>query len=77
MDKEQCTIHIDGPRAYKYIYSVMQSDGNSFYGDVDISSVIKTSRDENKTFVCEYVRIIIMIILILNNIIRKCILTLQ
>ena len=28
-------------------YSVMQSDGNSFYGDVVSDSFNKTSRDEN------------------------------
>ena len=53
----------------------MQSDGNSFCGDVVMSSFIKTSRDEDKfldqTYKCEYVRVIIMMILILYNI-REC-----
>ena len=61
-------------------YSVMQLDVNSFCGDVVSGSFNKTSWDEdildqiNKR---KYVRIIIMMILILYNILRKCILTLQ
>ena len=59
----------------------MQSDGNSFGGTVVSGSFKKTLRDKenisdqiNKS---EYVRIIIMMIFILYNIMRKCILTLQ
>ena len=44
----------------------MQSDGNSFCGDVDLDSFNKASQDEDK-----YVRIIIMEILILYSIMRK------
>ena len=60
------------------MYSVMQSDGNSFCGDVVSDSFNKTSWDEDNILaqICEikYVWIIIMMILILYNIIRKCIL---
>ena len=63
------------------IYSVMQSLGNSFCGDVVSVSFNKTYRDEDsildQIFKIKYVRIIIMMILILYNIIRKFILTLQ
>ena len=63
------------------LYSVMQSDGNSFDGDVVSDSFNKTLRDEDNIleliFQSKYVRIIIMMILILYNIIRKCMLTLQ
>ena len=59
----------------------MQSDGNSFYGDVVSSSFNKKYQDEitfsDQVYLIKYVRIIIMMILILCNIIRKCILTLQ
>ena len=52
-----------------FIYSVMQSDGNSFYGDVVSESFKKTSRDVDKildqTYKSKYIRIIIMMILIL------------
>ena len=62
-------------------YSVMQSDGNSFGGNVISNSFNKTFRDEdNKSdqiYKSKYVRIIFMMILILYNIIRKCILTQQ
>ena len=61
--------------------SVMKSDGNIFGGDVVSDSFNKTSRYEDNILEqinkSEYVRIIIMMILILYNIIRKCILTLQ
>ena len=57
----------------------MQSDGNSFGGDVVLNSFNKVSRDEDNIldqgYKSKYVRIFIMMILILNNIIRKCILT--
>ena len=63
------------------LYSVMQSDGNSFCGDVFSDSFNKISRDEDSIlypiYNIKYVRIIIMLILILYNFIRKCILTLQ
>ena len=59
----------------------MQSDGNSFCGDVVSDSLIKTSRDVDnildQIYKGKYVRIIIMMILILYNIIRKYILILQ
>ena len=62
-------------------YSVMQSDGNSFYGDVVSDSFNKTSWDEDNIAdqIAKgiYVRIFIMMILILYNIIRKCILVIQ
>ena len=61
-------------------YSVMLSDGNSFCGDVVLNSFNKASRDEDynldKVYKSKYVRILIMMILILYNIIRKCIPTL-
>ena len=60
---------------------MMQSDGNGFGGDVVLDSFNKTSRDGDnildKLYKSKYVRIIIMMILILYFIIRKCILTLQ
>ena len=63
-------------------YCVMQQpDGNSFCGDVVSDSFNKTSRDEDEIldqiYESKYIRIIIMMILILYTIIRKCILTLQ
>ena len=55
----------------------MQSDGNSFCGDVVSDSFIKASRDEDnilkQIYEGKYARIIILVILILYNIIRKCI----
>ena len=61
-----------------YTYSVMQSDGNSFCGDVVSDSFNKQSRDENnildQIFKSTYVRIIIMTIFIPYDIIRKCLL---
>ena len=57
-------------------YNVMHSDGNSC-GDVVLDSFNKTYRDEDKIldqiYKSKYVRICIMKILILYNIIRKCI----
>ena len=62
-------------------YSVMQSDGDTFCGDFVSDSFNKTSRDEDNILdqidQGEYVLIDNMMILILHNIIRKCILTLQ
>ena len=59
----------------------MQSDGNSFCGDVVSDSFNKTSRDEDnileQIYKSKYVCIINMMILILYNILRKSILTLQ
>ena len=56
-------------------YSVMQSDGNSFGGDVVSDSFNKTLRDEenilDQVYKSKYVRIFIIMILILHNIIRK------
>ena len=58
----------------------MQSDGNSFSGDVVLNSFNKASWDEDNilypVYKSKYVRIFIMI-LNLYNIIRKCILTQQ
>ena len=55
----------------------MQSDGNSFYGDVVSDRFTKTFWDEDnildQIYKIKYVRIIFMMILILYNIIRKCI----
>ena len=50
----------------------MQSDGNSFCGDIVSYSFNKTFRDEDNNLYYEskYVRIIIMVILILYNILR-------
>ena len=62
-------------------YSVMQSDGNSFYGDVVLESFNDIFRNEDnildQIYKSKCVQIIIMIILILYNVIRKCILTQQ
>ena len=59
----------------------MQSDGNSFCGDVVSESFDKTSQDEDKIldqiYKSKYFRIIIVMISIPYNIMRKCILTLQ
>ena len=59
----------------------MQSDGSSFCGDVVLDSLNKASRDEdnilNEIYKSKYFRIILMIILIFYNIIRKCLLTQQ
>ena len=56
---------------------MMQSDGNSFV----LNSFNKASRDEDnildQVYKSKYVRIFIMMILILYNIILKCILTQQ
>ena len=52
----------------------MQSDGNSFCGDVVLNSFNKSSRDEDnildQVYQSKYVLIFIMIILVLYNIIR-------
>ena len=53
----------------------MQSDGNSFCGDVVSGSFNKINKDEDTfsdLYAIKYVRIIIMMILIPYNIIRKC-----
>ena len=59
----------------------MQSDRNSFCGDVVSDSFNKTSRDEDnfiyQIYKSKYVRIGNMMILIAYNITRKCILTLK
>ena len=58
----------------------MQSDGNSFWGDVVSDNFNKTYRDKanisDQIYRRKYVRICIMI-LILCDFIQKCILTLQ
>ena len=63
------------------IYSVMQSDGNSFDGDVVSDSFNKTFLDEDnisyQIFKSKYVCIIIIMILVLYKITLKYILTLQ
>ena len=52
------------------LYSVIQSDGNSFWCDVVLENFKKTSQDEDNIFYqiyeSKYVRIIIMMIFILN-----------
>ena len=59
----------------------MQSDGNSFGGHVVLNSLKKASRDEenilDQVYESKYVRIFIIMILILYDIIRKCIQTQQ
>ena len=61
------------------MYSVMQSYGNSFGGDVVSDIFNKTFRDipTKYIFKSRYVRIIFVVILILYNNIQKCILTKQ
>ena len=58
-------------------YGVTQLDGNSFGGDVVSGSFNETFRDEDnildQVYNSKYVRIILSMILNLNNIIRKCI----
>ena len=53
----------------------MQSDGNSFCGDVVLNIFNMAFRDEenilDQAYKSKYVRIIIMMILIVYNIIRK------
>ena len=53
-------------------YSMMQSDGNRFFGDVVLDSFNKEYRDEDfildQIYKSKYVQILIMIILILLNI---------
>ena len=65
----------------KLVFSFMQSDGNSFCGDVALDSFKKASWDEDnildQIYASKYVWIFIMMILFLNNIIWKCILTQQ
>ena len=62
-------------------YIIMQSVGDSFGGDVVSDSFIKTFRDEDNNLDqinrSKYVRIISVMIVILYNNIRKCILTVQ
>ena len=59
----------------------MQSDGNSFFGDVVLASFDMASRDKhnilNQVYKNKYARIIFKMILILYKIIRKCLLTQQ
>ena len=59
----------------------MQSDGNSFCGDVVSDSFNKKFWDKDnfldQIYKSNYVRNIIKMILIIYNIMRKCILTLQ
>ena len=59
----------------------MQSDENSIFGHVLLDSFNKVSRDEvyilDQMYKNKYVLIIIMVILILYNIIRKCLITQQ
>ena len=64
---------------FSKVYSVMQSDGNSFGGDLVLDSFNKTFLDEDnnldQVYKSKYVLIISVMILILYNIMRKCILT--
>ena len=59
----------------------MQSDGNSIFGHVVLDSFNNGSRDEDnilyQIYKSKYVRIIIMMISILYDILRKCLLTQQ
>ena len=59
----------------------MQSDGNSIYGDVVLNSFNRAFWDEYnilaQLYKSKYVRVIFMIILILSNIIQKCLLIQQ
>ena len=63
------------------MYSVIQSDGNGICGDVVSDSFNKASRDADnfldQMYQNKYVRIFIMMILILFNIFRKCIIRQQ
>ena len=58
---------------------MIESEGNRFCGDVVLNSFNKVCRDEDnildQVYESEYVRTFIMMILILYNIIRKCILS--
>ena len=60
---------------------MIQSDGNGLCGDVVLDNFIKASQDEDNIIdqinKSKYVRISIMMILILFNIIRKCIIRQQ
>ena len=51
---------------FNYYCSVMQSDGNSFFGDVVLDSFKKTSRDEDEIldqiYKSKYVRITIIVL---------------
>ena len=62
-------------------YSVMQSDGNSISGDVVLDSFNRAYLDEfnilDQIYNNKYVQIIFMRILVLYNIIQKCLLTQQ
>ena len=62
-------------------YSVMQSDGNSISGDVVLHSFNRAYLDEfnilDQIYNNKYVQIIFMRILVLYNIIQKCLLTQQ
>ena len=62
-------------------YSVMQSDGNSFCKDLILDSFNNAFWDEDnildQIYESKYVQIFIMMILILYNIIWRCILTEQ
>ena len=63
----------------KLYYSVMQSDGNSLSGDVVLDNFNRAYLDEfnisDQIYKGKYVWIIFMMILILYNIIQKCVLT--
>ena len=58
----------------------MQSDGNSFCGDFVSNSFNKTFRNKDnisdQIYRSKYVRILIVMVLILYKVIRKCIITL-
>ena len=57
------------------MYSVMQSDENSFCGDVVFDSFNKASRDKDNNldqiYISKYIRFFIMMFLIPYNITRK------
>ena len=70
-----------GPGFLAGLYSVMQSDGNSFGGDVILDTFNIAYWDEDnildQIYCSIYVRIFIMMFLILFNNVRKCLLTQQ
>ena len=69
-----------GVRAHYPTYKLCNQMGMFFCGNVVLDSINKISRDEDnfldQTYKNKCVRIIVMMILILNNILRKCILPL-
>ena len=59
-----------------FVYSVMHSDGNNFWGEVILNSFINASGDEDSILAkhiyrSKYVRIFIMMIIIFHNMIEN------